>query len=334
MQENQKKLIILLLISIIIVNFSILYLYIMKTNASKVTIEQKIVTATSTGIRPYEVYQNNYIIEIFNNYEEALEYAEGLENSSIKRTGEYRWIWDNNPPYEVYQNYTFLKSFIDYKEAILYAQNYSNSSVFYRKSNTFIWGSQVNIPSRYVISNVPIIGQYPELPRGCEVTSVAMLMNYVGINVDKMELAENIIKEPFVFEIDNKKYNGNPHVGFVGDMYSTSNRGYGAYNEPIYQLMDSYKDGEAIDLTGADFSDLYYYISQNRPVVVIVNTTFDVLPENQFETFHTTRGDIDITYREHSVLIVGYDEEYIFFNDPMYPNVVQQKLKKIGRAHV
>lgn len=326
MQENQKKIIILLLICIITVNFSILYLYIMKSNSTQ-TIEQKIVTATSTGIRPYEVYQNNYIIEIFNTYEEALEYAQQFANSSIKRTGEYTWIWDNNPPYEVYQNYNMLKQFIDYEEALLYAKNYSNSSVFYRKSNTFIWGSQVNIPDSYKIPNVPLIGQYPELPRGCEVTSVAMLMNYVGLPITKMELAENITKEPFLFEVDGKNYNGNPHNGFVGDMYSMDNPGYGAYNEPIYQLMDDYLEGEALNLTGARFSDLYYYISQNRPVVVIINTTFDILHQEQFQTFYTTRGDIPITYREHSVLITGYDENYIYFNDPMYPNTVQQKSK-------
>ncbi len=334
MQEGQKKIIILLIICIITINFSFLYLYVQKTNAtsgamqSTQNIEQKIVTATDSGIRPYEVYQNNYIIEIFNTYEEALAYAEQFENASIKQTGEYKWIWDNNPPYEVYQNYTMLKQFIDYKEALEYAKSYANSSIFYRESNTFIWGgSQVNIPDSYVIPYVPRISQYPELPRGCEVTSVTMLMNYIGLPVSKMELAEKIQKEPFIFTLDGKEYNGNPHIGFVGDMYSVNNPGYGAYNEPIYQLMDSYQEGRAINLTEVDFKDLYYYINQNRPVVVIINTTFDVLPESQFEIFHTTRGDIPMTYREHSVLIIGYDEEYIYFNDPMYPDEVQKKQK-------
>lgn len=40
--------------------------------------------------------------------------------------------------------------------------------------------------------NVPIENQMPDLPNGCEVTSLSMMMNYYGIRVTKNELANNI----------------------------------------------------------------------------------------------------------------------------------------------
>ena len=142
-----------------------------------------------------------------------------------------------------------------------------------------------------------------------------------------MELAEKIKKEPFKFTLDNIEYDGNPHQGFVGDIYSIVNDGYGVYNEPLYNLLQIYIGNEALNLTGVDFNDLYYYINKNIPVLVIINTKFNLLPENEFDYLNTTRGKVKITYREHAVLITGYDKTHIYINDPMYPNKTYKKPK-------
>ena len=327
MQKNEKIIIIFLLVCIIIVNIFIFFLYNINKNIEK-SLENEIVYVTRTGKTAYEVYQNDKIIKIFDNYEKALEYAKKYENSSIKKSGDYKWIWDSNPLYEVYQGYNLLKKFVDYKEALEYAKKYSDSTIFFRQSNSFIWDIATKVPSQYQIYNVPSLGQYPELFRGCEVTSLTMLLNYKGIKVNKLELAEKIIKEPFKFTLkDDIEYTGNPHQGFVGDIYSRENDGYGVYNEPINELLKEYIGGEALNLTGASFQDLYYYISKNRPVLVIINTRFKPLPEAEFEYFKTTRGNLKITYREHSVLVTGYDSEYIYYNDPMYPGITHKKPK-------
>ncbi|MDF2792158.1 MAG: hypothetical protein K0S80_5260, partial [Neobacillus sp.] len=47
------------------------------------------------------------------------------------------------------------------------------------------------------IVDVPHIQQMPELQRGCEVTSLAMLLQYAGVSVDKMTLASEITTIPF-----------------------------------------------------------------------------------------------------------------------------------------
>lgn len=62
--------------------------------------------------------------------------------------------------------------------------------------------------------DVPLILQKPELMRGCEVTSLAMVLQFSGVQVDKMELASKV--QYVSFQTNGLK--GNMHKGFIGDM--------------------------------------------------------------------------------------------------------------------
>ncbi len=169
-----------------------------------------------------------------------------------------------------------------------------------------------------VLIDAPVINQLPELPRGCEVTSLAMLLQDAGVEVDKMTLAKEINKEPTPYQVTNGVVHfGHPNDGFVGDMYSFQNPGLGVYHKPIKDLAEQYLPGNILDLTGADFQELAIHLSDERPVWVIINTTYKKLPANYFQTWQTPSGPVDITYKEHSVLLTGYDKDYIYFNDPL-----------------
>lgn len=178
-------------------------------------------------------------------------------------------------------------------------------------------GTIVKIKEQVLI-DAPIIKQFPELPRGCEVTSLAMLLQYKEISVDKMELATKVEKSTVPFKKENGYfYWGDPNDGFIGDMYSYENRGYGVYHKPIRKLAEQYLPKKIVDLTGSEFSELQIYLSLGNPVWVITNTTFRKLPETAFEKWNTPNGNVKITYKEHSVLITGYDNQTIYFNDPI-----------------
>ncbi len=166
--------------------------------------------------------------------------------------------------------------------------------------------------------DAPLILQYPELPRGCEVTSLTMLLQYAGVQVDKLTLAEEIEKDNSYYTTAyGRIYYGNPDSGFVGNMYSLNEPGLGVYHKPIYNLLNEYLPNQAIDLTGRVFDDILYFISNDTPVWVITNTKFKELSPDNFQVWYTSTGPIQITYLEHSVLLTGYDENYIYFNDPL-----------------
>jgi uncharacterized protein YvpB len=160
--------------------------------------------------------------------------------------------------------------------------------------------------------DVPLLNQFqePHLNKGCEVTSLAMILNHHGVNVTKNELAAKIKTVPF--EYPNKK-KGNPHVGFVGDM--ADGPGLSVYNEPIFDLAKEYAGDKVVNLTNSPFEDLLRKVGRGVPVWVIITTKYSP-GTAKFEKWDTLQGTIYVTFNVHSVVITGYDQNYIYMNDP------------------
>lgn len=171
--------------------------------------------------------------------------------------------------------------------------------------------------------DVPLLNQMdqPLLYNGCEVTSLAMILNYHGVKVTKNELAENIKTVPFTYSNGKK---GNPNAGFVGDM--VHGPGLGVYNGPMLELAKKYVGKRAVNLTNKPFTELLKEVSKGHPVWIITTSSF--APVSVFQTWDTPQGKIKITYSEHSVAITGYDENHIYINDPY-----GEKNKKLNRAN-
>lgn len=210
---------------------------------------------------------------------------------------------------------SFLLINRDGYQAIVYAKEFATQNT--RKALISI-KEETNLIKESVLLDAPILNQLPELPRGCEVTSLAMLLQYADVDVDKMTLAKQIKKDTTPYtRVDGKIYYGHPNDGFIGDMYSLSGPGLGVYHKPIAALAEKYLPDSIVDFTGSDFEEIKNHLSNNRPVWVITNSTFKKLPESQFRTWNTPSGTVKITYSEHSVLITGYDETFVYFNDPL-----------------
>lgn len=173
--------------------------------------------------------------------------------------------------------------------------------------------------------DVPLILQNPELMRGCEVTSLAMLLHFVGIDVNKMELAQNITYEPF----QQNGMMGDMKKGFVGDMKTFQNPGLGVYVGPIIELAEQYVPAKRIiNLSETNPESLYEHIDKGFPVWTLTNALFKELPAKEFRVWNTEDGKTNVTYQQHSVVLTGYDENYVYVNDPLQQN----KNRKLNRT--
>lgn len=137
------------------------------------------------------------------------------------------------------------------------------------------------IPNSYRM-NVGVISQLPELPTGCEITAVTMMLRYKGANVTKDKLAEEMPRAT----------NGDPNTGFIGSPYSKS--GATIYPPALMKLVKHYA-GSAINLTGASTDKLKDYLSSDHPVVIW--GTYD-----------------GFTY--HALTLTGYSKNGFYYNDP------------------
>ena len=185
------------------------------------------------------------------------------------------------------------------------------------KQQTETQNSNENSESKVKL-DAPHISQLPELERGCEVTTLAMLLQHAGKDVGKMKLSKEIDRVPF--EKDGLK--GHPGEGFVGNMKTLDKPGLGVYHGPVAELGEEYLPGKILDLTGEEFKEVEKHVADGRPVWVLVPSTFALVPEKHWETWNTKKGKEKITYKWHSVLVTGFDEKNVYVNDPDRKSVV------------
>lgn len=151
--------------------------------------------------------------------------------------------------------------------------------------------------------DVDYIYQDPELPTGCEITSLTMLLNYLGFDIDKTELSDNYLKMDYMANVGfDDAFIGNPRW----------DGGYGCFAPVIKDAADSYLTAQkssfkAKDISGTSFTDLYSYIDKDMPVVVWASMGLMEV-EKRF-CYYAEDGDEVYWYdNEHCMLLVGYDK--------------------------
>ncbi len=169
------------------------------------------------------------------------------------------------------------------------------------------------VPSVAVRLDVPLLNQLdpPTLLLGCEVTSLAMILQYNGVTITKNELADKLPVVPIYYE---DGLQGNPNEGFVGDV-TGADYGFCVYHGPIAALASDYIPAARVeDISGQDFDSVIAALDRGYPVWVVTTTSF--LPDDELEEWQTPTGPVNISYIMHSVVVVGYDADNLYINNP------------------
>lgn len=184
-----------------------------------------------------------------------------------------------------------------------------------------------DLPTTYSMEVDPIL-QLPELPTGCEVTTLAMLLGAVGFQVDKVQLVEGYLTCKNEGEATFQQ-------AFIGSPYDTA--GYGCYAPVIVDTARKYlaaqNSGRIVkDLTGAKFEDLLREVASNHPVAVWASIDLVDIQEVYAYTIYnytetnsdgntTTPKDLDVYWleNEHVYLLKGYDldRNVVIVNDSL-----------------
>ncbi|KEK11663.1 hypothetical protein EP18_10925 [Lysinibacillus sphaericus] len=127
---------------------------------------------------------------------------------------------------------------------------------------------------------VPVILQTPELPHGCEITTLTAVLNYYGAETSKLEMDQNYLpKQSFEYKL-KKKYGPNPNQAYGGEPSNLETGTY-VFAEPIVEAANNFINERKFDLqakniSGSTIEDITNYIRQGIPVITWV--TLDLSP--------------------------------------------------------
>ena len=228
---------------------------------------------------------------------------------------------------------------VDFVKALSMAKDKSNYTISYvtyegkDKWTIAIVFEASQLKSEVRLEQVKVIKQRPELPRGCEVTSLAVLLDYYMENPpDKMTLAREVKKSTTDMRIEEGFVHfSNMHEEFAGSMENLDEEGLGVYIEPIRQLAQEYIDTQAVNISGVSFKQLLTFVSMGKPILIIIPNRYQAVSDYAIEVWKTNSGYMEVTYQEHSVVVLGFDDTYVYYSDPS-KGIIDKKPKESFEA--
>lgn len=175
------------------------------------------------------------------------------------------------------------------------------------------------IESYYKMEDFEWLSQNPELPTGCEITSLTSVLNYYGINVKKETMADDYLK----------KGDGSYYKMFLGNPRDAGS--FGCMAQPIVDAANLYfkKNNvsmKASNVSGVTFDKILEYVSQGVPMIVW--NTMGMAPAYESQTLTLDGREYTWIAPEHCVVVVGYDldNNEVYVADPM-AGMVTRNLK-------
>lgn len=191
---------------------------------------------------------------------------------------------------------------------------YADGKNFKRFREDMELTEEITLEKERVVLDVSYISQYPSLPNGCEITSLATVLNYLGFDVTKEVLSDRFLPKAPVGE-------ANFYEEFVGDPKEKD--AYGCYAQAIVLAANSYfktmgSDLRAFNYTGSAFQDMLLKVKEGKPVIVWATSNMNQDPG--YTTEWIVNGEYIIWKANmHCMVLIGFDteKETVIVSDPM-----------------
>lgn len=167
---------------------------------------------------------------------------------------------------------------------------------------------------------VPVVLQNPELPNGCEITSLTAILNYYGIKMDKLNLNEYLPKSK-VYLKNGVLYGPDPNQAYAGDPKDHDD-GYYVFAPPLVDaankiLTEKNVGFRALDITNATKEEIIDYVHSGVPVLTWV--TIDWKKPKKFASWvieGTNRKHV--VYKNlHVVVLIGHQKGKVTIMNPL-----------------
>lgn len=188
---------------------------------------------------------------------------------------------------------------------------------------------------------VPAICQYPELPTGCESVAATMVLQYYGVDISPGEFVLSWLEYSEDFYTSNGElYGPDPNKVFAGNPFT--NNSYGCFATPIVNAVNrNSRDCTAQKITNRSLEELCVeYIDNDKPLLIWA--TMSMRESSAGKSWYLEDGSVFTwTAHEHCLVLVGYNDNYYFLNDPMsgstvayQKNIVEKRFKELGKQAI
>ena len=185
--------------------------------------------------------------------------------------------------------------------------------------------------------NVPTICQYPDLPTGCEAVAATMVLQYYGESITAADFASEWLRcsESF-YTVNNQMYGPDPNEVFAGNPFSENS--YGCFAGAVVNAINGNSTNCKAKSVNAKSVEWLCseYIDKNRPVLIWATTGMKQSKNGRSWKFENGETFTWIA-SEHCLVLVGYNDEYYFLNDPQsgstvayQKDVVEKRFKELG----
>lgn len=184
--------------------------------------------------------------------------------------------------------------------------------------------------------NVPVVLQNPQLPHGCEITSMTAAFNYYGLNLSKMNMAKKYLPTQEIVEKNGKRIGPDPNKAYAGDPSNVLTGTYAfapVITRAAKRVASDYKSNlKVLNLTGSTQKQIIQKVQQGIPIITWV--TLDLSkPETKEGWYIENTHKKPRMYRNlHVVVLTGYEDGNVIVMDPMH-GYVSHSAKKFFSSY-